>query len=158
MKLRSASFVSDEIDDRRRLPDRRDSPRRKILKGGRTFWPNGDSSECIVYNFSDTGAQLGFRQPVPNIFDLVIEGDPRRYSCSVVWRKANRLGVKFRKQHPPSSTNKPFRPFVDCKRYAQVCQELANRAAPGDSDVLLEMVQAWTKVMRQMRSKAANSF
>ena len=154
MKLRSGSFTDDEIDDRRQRPDRRESPRRKILKGGLTFWPNGDSSECIVYNFSDTGAQIGLRGPAPNIFDLVIEGDPRRYSCSVVWRKANRIGIEFRNQQPPTSTSKPFRPFVDCRRYAQVCQELAERAAPSDRDVLLEMVQAWAKVMRRIRIKA----
>ena len=31
-----------EIDDRRQTPDRRRSSRRKILRRGLTFWPNGD--------------------------------------------------------------------------------------------------------------------
>src|SRR5579864_4632966 len=84
-----------EIDDRRTTPDRRLASRRKILKFGKTFWPNGDSSECLVYNLSETGAQLEVRSPVPNVFDLLVEGDPWRRSCSVVWRKANRAGVKF---------------------------------------------------------------
>jgi hypothetical protein len=84
-----------EIDDRRQNSDRRGLPRRKIIKGGRTFWPNGDSSECIVYNLSASGAHLEIRGPAPNVFDLEIDGDRSRRSCVVVWRKAKRIGVKF---------------------------------------------------------------
>src|SRR5271163_2925716 len=89
-----------EIDDRRRQPDRRGSLRRKILKRGLTYWPNGDSSECTVYNLSETGAQLELRGLAPNLFDLVVEGDRWRRRCSVVWRKANRVGVQFQDQSP----------------------------------------------------------
>jgi hypothetical protein len=48
----------DAIDDRRSNPDRRAnsdrrrSPRKKVLKGGRTAWQNGDSTECVVHNLS----------------------------------------------------------------------------------------------------------
>src|ERR1700676_4784199 len=84
-----------EIDARRLTRNRRGSSRRKILKSGRTFWPNGDSCECTVYNLSDTGARLDTHSPVPNVFDLVVDGDPWRRSCVVIWRKENRIGVKF---------------------------------------------------------------
>lgn len=75
--------------------DRRRSARRRILKGGRTFWPNGDSSECSVRNLSDEGAQLQFCGPCPSTFDLIIDGDNSRRSCAVIWRKGNRVGVQF---------------------------------------------------------------
>ena len=58
-----------EVGDRRQTPDRRSSTRRKILKGGRTYWLNGDSSECTVLNVSETGAHLELRGPAPNVFD-----------------------------------------------------------------------------------------
>lgn len=150
MKSHLGSFIDDEIDDRRLRPDRRESARRKILKGGRTFWPNGDSSECIVYNLSDTGAQLGLRGPAPNIFDLVIEGDPRRYSCSVVWRNANRVGVKFKNQ-TRTVPLKPVSAAAQCRRYADECRKLAERVAPADRELLLEMAFSWISVTRRLR-------
>jgi hypothetical protein len=76
---------ADVIDDRRITPDRRAAPRRRILRGGLTGWQNGDSSECIVHNLSETGAHLQIRGPVPRTFNLVIDGDGVSRSCCVVW-------------------------------------------------------------------------
>ena len=59
--LEGAEDIQLGSDDRRPTPDRRDLSRKKILKSGRTFWSNGDLSECIVYNLSDTGARLDAR-------------------------------------------------------------------------------------------------
>jgi len=141
-----------EIVDRRRNPDRRDSPRRKILKRGLTFWPNGDSSECTVYNLSETGAQLELRGVAPNLFDLVVEGDNWRRKCCVVWRKANRVGVKFQEQSSLmlSSRKRP----ADFSRYVEECQMLANRAALSDRALLLEMAEAWTAVVKLLQRKS----
>ena len=141
-----------EIDDRRQNSDRRDLPRRKILKRGLTFWPNGDSSECIVYNLSETGAQLELRGVAPNLFDLVVEGDNWRRKCCVVWRKANRVGVKFQEQSPLvlSSRKQP----ADFSRYVEVCQLLANRAALSDRALLLEMAEAWAAVVKLLQRKS----
>jgi hypothetical protein len=33
--------------------------------------------------------------PVPHTFELVFDGDASRHSCTVVWRKNPRIGVKF---------------------------------------------------------------
>src|SRR5579863_7550652 len=85
----------DVLDERRQTPDRRISPRRKVLRGGRTFWSNGDSTACTVFNFSETGAKLEICGNAPNAFDLAVDGDPLRRSCLVVWRKAKFVGVKF---------------------------------------------------------------
>jgi hypothetical protein len=145
---------SGEIDDRRKTPDRRLSLRRKILKAGKTFWPNGDSSECLVYNLSETGAQLEIRSPVPNIFDLLVEGDPWRRSCSVIWRKANRAGVKFQEQSQLLVSRKSLvNQIGDCRRFAEMCQSMAERANLPDRERLLEMAAAWLTVMRRLQRK-----
>jgi hypothetical protein len=143
---------SREIDDRRKAPDRRLSSRRKILKSGKTFWPNGDSSECLVYNLSETGAQLEIRSPVPNVFDLLVEGDPWRRSCSVVWRKANRADVKFQEQFQLLASRKSLaNQLSDCRRFAEMCQSMAERVNLPDRERLLEMAAAWLTVMRQLQ-------
>jgi len=143
-----------EIDDRRTTPDRRLASRRKILKSGKTFWPNGDSSECLVYNLSETGAQLEVRSPVPNVFDLLVEGDPWRRSCSVVWRKANRAGVKFQEQSQLLASRKSLaNQLSDCRRFAEMCQSMAERAKLPDRERLFEMAAAWLTVMRRLQRK-----
>ena len=95
-------FDPGAIDDRRKSADRRRLPRRKTWKNGRTLWPNGDSCECIVRNLSETGAQLELRGPIPNRFDLLVDGDQWRLSCSVVWRKENRLLTMARRSAEPN--------------------------------------------------------
>lgn len=141
----------DEFDDRRLTPDRRASSRRKLLKKGQTFWPNGDSSECIVHNLSETGAQLDIRGHAPNVFDLLVDGDPWRRSCVVIWRNANRIGVRF--QAPScleaSSAKKSAVHFL---RYVDECRTLAQRADPSHREILLEMADAWAVVVRRLRS------
>ena len=144
-----------EIDDRRKTPDRRRALRRKILKAGRTFWPNGDLSACLVYNLSESGAQLEIRDPVPNCFDLVIEGDSWRRSCVVVWRKANRAGVKFRDQAQLVASHKGLsHQFGRYRQFAEMCQSLAERTPSSERELLLEMSAAWLTVIRQLRRKS----
>jgi PilZ domain len=145
-----------ENEDRRQNRDRRRSPRRKMLRRGLTFWPNGDSSECIVDNLSETGAQLVLRGPAPNSFDLAVDGEQWRRSCAVVWRKANRVGVEFQEQAPATNlTKSPTQQTADFRRYALECRMLATRAAPSDRELLMEMAAAWTTVVRRLRRKSA---
>jgi hypothetical protein len=141
-----------EIDDRRHVPDRRGWSRRKMLKAGRTFWPNGDSSGCLVHNLSETGAQLEFQGPAPNFFDLVVDGDPRRRSCSVVWRKERRVGVTFNEESQAAS-RVAVQNIAEYKRYSEACRLLADRAALSDREILLEMSVAWISVIRHLQSK-----
>jgi hypothetical protein len=141
-----------EIDDRRHVPDRRGWSRRKMLKAGRTFWPNGDSSGCLVHNLSETGAQLEFQGPAPNFFDLVVDGDPRRRSCSVVWRKERRVGVTFNEESQAAS-RVAVHNIAEYKRYSEACRLLADRAALSDREILLEMSVAWISVIRHLQSK-----
>lgn len=142
-----------KIDDLRLTPDRRGLSRRKILKSGRTFWSNGDSSECIVYNLSDTGARLDTHSPVPNVFDLVIDGDSWRRSCVVIWRKENRIGVKF---HAPSRFDPTIAKYSPARfmQFVEECRTLAQRADPSQRELLLEMADAWGVVVRRLRKNA----
>ena len=143
-----------EIDDRRQTPDRRSSPRRKILKGARTFWLNGDSCECIVLNLSETGAHLEFHGPAPNVFDLVVEGDRKRRSCFVVWRKAKRVGVKFQEPwHVASSANRSMKQAFEFTQFIGQCENLAKRAKPSHRQILLEMAEGWKTVMWRLREE-----
>jgi len=141
-----------EIDDRRQLPNRRKSPRKKILKGGRTYWPNADSSECIAYNLSETGAHLQLRGPAPNSFDLVVDGDGLRRSCCVVWRRANRVGVKFQEAARPVAKSSMNR-AAKLRQYVEECRTLADHVASSDRELLLEMAEEWTALARRARGK-----
>jgi hypothetical protein len=141
-----------EIEDRRKNSDRRSTLRRKILKGGRTFWPNGDSSECLVYNHSETGACLVLRGPAPKVFDLVVEGELLRRLCSVVWRKANRVGVRFQQQPQVASSAENSKRTEGFRHYPETCQLLATRAINSDREILLEMAEAWTKAVRRLKT------
>jgi hypothetical protein len=143
-----------EVDERRRNPERRISSRKKLFRGGRTHWPNGDSSECTVYNFSETGAKLELHGSAPNAFDLAIDGESLRRSCLVVWRKANFVGVKF--QVPSQlalSIKNAMRNASDFKKYVEECQTLAQRTTPADSKVLFEMAEAWKTAIRLLRKR-----
>jgi hypothetical protein len=115
------------------------------LKGGLTSWQNGDSVECIVHNLSDTGAHLQVRGPVPKTFNLVIHGDHVSRACCVVWRNANRVGVKFEAHLEIAGLAASF------KRHASQCRTLAERAAVLDRETLLKMAEAWEALVRRSR-------
>jgi hypothetical protein len=141
-----------EIDDRRKNPDRRESPRRRILRGGRTFWQNGDSSECIVHNLSETGAQLQIRGPVPKNFDLIIDDDELPRSCCVVWRQAGRIGVRFQGPFREASVSRASaRKPLSFRQYADECRMLAKRAAQPDREILLKMAESWEAIIRRLQ-------
>ena len=155
----SANSAEPEVlDEWRQTPDRRVSPRRKVLRGGRTFWANGDFAECTIYNFSETGAKLEISGHAPNAFDLNVDGDPLRHSCLVVWRKANFVGVKFQNssQLLASTTGNATRTTADFAKYVEECQRLAQRATPSDRKILLEMAEDWKIAVRRLRKKARN--
>lgn len=67
-----------------------------MLKGG-TIEFGGGAIDCTVRNFSDTGAALDVTSPVgiPEHFTLFIHPDGTHLSCTVVWRKEKRIGVRF---------------------------------------------------------------
>jgi len=76
--------------------ERRNKARYRVLKAG-TIEFGGGAIDCTVRNFSDTGAALDVTSPVgiPERFTLFIPVDGKHLSCTVVWRKEKRIGVRF---------------------------------------------------------------
>ena len=142
-----------EIDDRRRLPERRIESRKKVLRGGKTFWPNGDSAECVIHNVSTTGAKLGLVGSAPNTFDLLVDGESIRRPCWVTWRKENLVGVRFEIDADLAPIGQSKKPAAGFKQYVDACHSLAQRVSPSDREMLLEMAGAWKKAIRLLRTR-----
>jgi PilZ domain len=59
---------------------------------------NQVTSECEVMDISRGGAKIALNgtSAIPARFELaVFPGDQKRRSCEVMWRRGNRLGIKF---------------------------------------------------------------
>jgi hypothetical protein len=92
------------VEDRRVAgSDRRSASRLKTLKGAQVVWRAAVPVRCVVRNQSGTGACLEVLDPIPGVFDLVFDGDTSRHPCHVIWRRKNRVGVRFDRQ--PSTTD-----------------------------------------------------
>ena len=68
--------------------------RRRLLKAGSIAF-NGGGIDCTVRNISETGAALDVASPVGIPRHFILASDNVRRVCTVVWRKAKRIGVKF---------------------------------------------------------------
>jgi hypothetical protein len=79
------------------MDERRSSKRQRILKAESIQIGGGGAIDCTVRNLSQFGAALDVQSPVgiPSEFVLVITGDGLRRPCSVAWRKAGRIGIRF---------------------------------------------------------------
>jgi len=80
------------------MTESRHSPRmRTLLKGTIVFSNRMHSFDCLVRNWSDTGARLEFGTgpTVPDNFELDIPQKSRVYRCIVAWRRGNEIGVHF---------------------------------------------------------------
>ncbi|MEY9106686.1 hypothetical protein ABH999_002882 [Bradyrhizobium yuanmingense] len=78
------------------MDERRDKARHRVLKAG-TIEFGGGAIDCTVRNLSDTGAALDVASPVgiPDHFTLFVQADGAHRTCTVVWRKEKRIGVRF---------------------------------------------------------------
>lgn len=78
------------------MNENRRASRQRILKAGKIEF-GLPAIDCIIRNISETGAALEVESPVgiPDRFDLVLVSDGVRKPASVVWRKPNRIGVRF---------------------------------------------------------------
>ena len=58
---------------------------------------NSKRINCVVRNFSTTGARLEVALPtsVPETFDLVFDDSRSTLACRVKWRKDRDVGVEF---------------------------------------------------------------
>jgi hypothetical protein len=86
------------MEDDRRETQRRAGPRKRTLKKGRIVFNNRRSViDCTVRNLSDGGALLLVNSliGIPDSFDLTIDSDSTTFAANVMWKRENRLGVKF---------------------------------------------------------------
>lgn len=79
------------------MVERRTSPRHRTFKGGSISFAGAGGIECVVRNLSAAGACLEVASPIgiPDEFDLIIRPEYQRRRCHLVWRKAQRIGVRF---------------------------------------------------------------
>jgi hypothetical protein len=78
------------------MDEARQSPRRRVLKSGSIRF--GDVAiSCVLRNLSLAGVALDVGSPVeiPDQFTLIVHSENKIHSCTVVWRKERRIGVKF---------------------------------------------------------------
>ena len=77
----------------------RKHPRALSQKAAIVVAPESPVINCTVVDISESGAGLsiwmGSTLGIPDTFDLVIEGDPKKYACRVVWKQAYKIGVEF---------------------------------------------------------------
>ena len=83
--------------------ERRGSPRHRTFKPGKIVLNDGAAVlDCTVRNRSEKGALIGIANTlaVPEEFDLKVDGGTWR--CVVIWRRFDRLGVRFTQEKSPA--------------------------------------------------------
>ncbi len=78
------------------MSEHRIGPRKRVLKAGVIEF-DGGGIDCTVRNLSEAGAALSVESQVgiPTEFKLVVVSDQLSRMCRVVWRKENRIGIRF---------------------------------------------------------------
>jgi PilZ domain len=82
---------------------RRKAPRRTFQYSAKVLGPNAIQWDGIIVDISASGAQLEFidTRDIPDRFSLLIGGHNQvKRACQVVWRSADRLGVRFLQGEP----------------------------------------------------------
>jgi hypothetical protein len=80
------------------MQDRREIVRDKVFLGGvAEINQAGSRMNCVVRNFSDSGACVEFdsAKSIPEQVNLTISRKGRSYLARAIWRQANRVGLAF---------------------------------------------------------------
>ena len=79
------------------MNEKRNAPRRRILKAGTISFGAAAGIDCVVRNLSETGALLAVESSVgvPNTFTLVVLSEKLKRKVEVKWRRARSIGVAF---------------------------------------------------------------
>jgi PilZ domain len=96
--------VIDQVSDwELSMPERRHSPRDKVIYGGTAeIAESGVSRDCVVRNISESGAHLEFKSllGVPkDSLRLTIARKGRSFMAKIVWLRDNFVGVAFSPDH-----------------------------------------------------------
>ena len=79
------------------MNERRKRSRAVSSQAAAICWAGARRINCVVRNFSSTGARLEGILPakLPESFDLVFDDDRSKLACRVKWRRAQAVGVEF---------------------------------------------------------------
>ena len=80
------------------MQERRHTPRARTLRAGKILINNKRSViDCMIRNVSARGACLLLPSVVgvPQMFDLMIEGEAASRPCKMIWHAQNRIGIEF---------------------------------------------------------------
>ena len=79
------------------MSEKRQTARRRALKGGAIAFSGGARIDCVIRNLSETGAALEVESPIgiPDNFMLFVNQEETKWSCHVAWRSAKKIGVRF---------------------------------------------------------------
>ena len=78
--------------------EHRNETRQRVFLKGRIVFNNGASSmDCLVRDFSASGARLALSESssLPEVFDLYIPQKDRTYRSTLRWRRADGVGITF---------------------------------------------------------------
>jgi PilZ domain len=80
------------------MQDRRHSMRDKVLLGGVAGIGDNATMDCVVRNFSDSGAcvEVDASANLPEEMNLTIARKGRSFLATLIWRQANRVGLAFK--------------------------------------------------------------
>ena len=81
------------------MQERRKRSRAVSSQPAAISWAGMRRVNCVVRNFSSTGARLEGTLPasLPQTFDLVFEDDRSPLACRVKWRHDRLVGVEFQR-------------------------------------------------------------
>src|SRR5215468_9290273 len=88
------------------MQDRRERVRDKVFMGGvAEINERGSTMDCVVRNFSETGACVEFDSSarIPERMQVTIARKGRSFLAEIIWRQANRVGLAFRTMITDSS-------------------------------------------------------
>jgi hypothetical protein len=81
------------------MQDRRERVRDKVFLGGvAEINDRGSTMDCVVRNFSETGACVEFDSAarLPEKMQITIARKGGAFIAEMIWRQANRVGLAFR--------------------------------------------------------------
>jgi hypothetical protein len=80
------------------MAERRSSTRQKSFLQGRIYFNNRRSSiDCLIRDYSETGARLKFSESVavPEAIELYIPNKEETHRARVQWRSGDEMGIAF---------------------------------------------------------------
>jgi hypothetical protein len=77
--------------------EQRAVPRRRVFGSARIVLGTEFVAECVMRDISRAGArlQVATSAGIPDRFDLILLSGEDRLSCTVAWRTAHSVGVRF---------------------------------------------------------------